>query len=121
MIPERDIRILQQRAFDLYFNGKGQIEVKQMLKEAGGNEHEIESLATKFADDLKFFHQEQDRIAKKDAPIQKIVGGILLFGGLFLSLSTYIIYEKTVVIFYGAILVGGIMFIRAILAENNKI
>ncbi|RYU96115.1 hypothetical protein [Emticicia agri] len=65
MITKRDIRFLQQRAFQIYVNGGGQAEVKTMIAEAGGNAEEMEEFAEKFRDDFAFFQTETLRKEKK--------------------------------------------------------
>ncbi|RFS14066.1 hypothetical protein [Emticicia sp. C21] len=121
MIPQRDVRFLQQRAFQIYVNGGGQNEVKSMLIEAGGNNQEAEEYAQKFKEDFAFFNAESVRKEKKDAPLGLIVGAIMLFGGILMAAISYVFTEGIVVILYGFILAGAIIFFRALIAQNRKV
>ncbi|GAB3513907.1 hypothetical protein [Emticicia fontis] len=121
MIPERDIRFLQQRAFQIYVNGGGQKEVKNMIVEAGGNLEETEKLAEKFKDDFEFYYAETLRKEKKDAPLGLIAGAIMMFGGILIAAISYIVTEEIVVILYGVILFGAVIFFRGLIAQNRKI
>lgn len=120
MIPERDIRIFQQRAFQIYMSGGRQEEVKNMLIEAGGNAQEAEQFAEKFKNDFAFLNTENLRKEKKDAPLGLIAGAILMFGGILMAVISYVFTESIYVILYGAILAGAIIFFRALIAQNRK-
>ncbi len=121
MVPERDVYFLQQKAFQIYVNGGGQQHVKDMIKEAGGNEEEMELYAEKFKKDFEFFYTEKLREEKKDAPIALIVGAIMLFGSILLTAIFYVFTEGTFVIMYLFMLAGAVIFFRALMVQNKKV
>jgi hypothetical protein len=121
MIPQRDIRFLQQRAFQIYMSGGGQEKVKMMIIEAGGDINEAEQYSEKFKDDFAFLNAESSRKEKKDAPLGLIVGAIMLFGGILMAAISYVFTDGVMVIFYGFILSGAIIFFRALIAQNRKV
>ncbi len=121
MISQRDIHILQQRAFQIYMNRGGQEKVKAMIIGAGGDTGESEQYAEKFKNDFAFFNEESLRKEKKDAPLGLIVGAIMLFGGILMAAISYVFTEGVFVILYGFILSGAIIFFRALIAQNKKV
>lgn len=120
MIPERDIRFLQQRAFQIYISGGGQEEVKMMIIEAGGNVEETEKLAEKFKSDFAFFNTESSKKEKKDALLGLLVGAIMMFGGILMAAVSYVFADGVFVVLYGFILAGAIVFFRALIAQNRN-
>jgi hypothetical protein len=116
MIPKKDIRFLQRDAFSIYSSGKREEMVIKMIIEAGGNVEEAKELQEQFAKDYEFLIAERKRKEKRYTPIDLIIGSILLFGGILVSLGTYLFSDTIYVVMYGAILTGLIIFVRALIA-----
>jgi hypothetical protein len=119
MIPDKDIRFVQQKAFKLLSEGKSIEAIKQLIADEGGDDTQIQTLASKYTADYDFLVNHEKKQAKKDAPLDLWVGGFLLFGGLLVSILSYIFLDHVYFLLYGAIIAGGVMFVRALIAQNT--
>lgn len=118
MIPQRDIRFVQQQAIQLLYEGKTIEDIKQLIADQGGNEDQIQTLSLKFLTDFDFIQQANKKENRKIGSTYQIAGGVLLLCGLVLTAISYLSLDgQGAVIFWGVLLVGGILLVRGLLMK----
>jgi VIT1/CCC1 family predicted Fe2+/Mn2+ transporter len=115
MIPEKDVRFVQQKAFELLNKGKGIDEVKELIAQEGGDENQIQNLSTKYVADFEFLIKDTKKRNKKSAVIYLNSGIVFFSGGFLASLFSYFTTDGHIFVWlWGLMLAGIVLFIKGI-------
>ncbi len=120
MIPQKDIRFIQQKAFKLLSEGKGIEEIRKLILDEGGDEAQVQSLSRKYLEDFEFLISESRKKAKKDSSMYKISGIVIFVCGLLITAISYISTDGGgSVLLWGVMALGAILFFRGISLNKN--
>lgn len=120
MIPQRDIRFVQQKAFKLLSQGGSIENLRKLVLEEGGDESQADSLPQKFLADYEFILSETNKKDRKNSSAYTISGIVLFVGGVLLALISYLSTDEAGFVWpWGIMLLGAILFFRGIGLRNS--
>ncbi len=86
------------------YEGKGIDEIKNLIKNEGGDENQVHTLTEKYIEDYNSLAKESSKKAKKDGSMYLILGIVFLGGGFVLALISYFSSNGIVTIFLWGII-----------------
>jgi hypothetical protein len=110
MIPQKGIRFIQKKVFQLLHEGKGIDEIKSLIESEGGDENQIHALAEKYVEDYNFLVKESSKKTKKDGSMYLVLGMVFLGGGILIALISYFSSYGTVTFFLWGVIFLGLIF-----------
>ncbi len=115
MIPPRDIRFVQQKAFKLLSEGQSLDALKELILTEGGDAEQVQTLSAKYEADYAFLMQETGKSTRKAASSYQLAGGVILLGGVGLTTLSYLSMDgQGAVFFWGILVIGAILVARGV-------